>query len=637
MALAATSLPIATLDSQPDVNAERAELGSNAVLQRVTVSASALELTPMMAAQHVTVLTRGQILAAGYTNVADLLGAEVGLFVDKGQRSGGFASLYLRGADPSHVVVLIDGVRQNDSLSSRGSAVDLSSLTLGDVEWIEIVRGNVSVSQGEALAGLIHIHTKAQRADALWVNAQVGGDGLRSVSAGVERGSWRVSATHSEDGSGNSLGSSRNQALNVNWSAGSSATSGASAQARVAKAESSGFPDDSGGERLAVRRTLETRSTDSAQATLRSWFAVGAQSRVELQASAFSRGGTEQNPGIVGGVRDPAGFPAITSDTQYRRQEAKLLWRTRAFDAWQAVAGVEFQRETGSFDSLISYPRFKIPARFDLARESVSVFGEARYDYTDWSAQIGIRNLRARGYGEAWQPGASMQHVLGASGTMLGASISSASKLPSFYALGHPLIGNAALRPERGDQREVFIASTDSAPVPYRLAAFSSRYTDLIDFESGPPPRLVNRSRISIDGVEARATYTVVGGVRVSTDGTWMRVANPESSTTLRSRPSLQAGARLVIPFTTGAGGWANGGQFTLSTRFVGRRLDSTIPTGNQWLPGYALVNTVANIELARGLRAALGVDNLLDRRVDETIGNWTGRRRVRLSVNWSL
>ena len=133
------------------------------VLERVTISAtsaSALDLAPNDAAQHVTVITPADIASGRYASVNDVLAAQAGVIVDRGARSGGYGSLYLRGADPSHLVILIDHVRQNDPLSSRGSAVDLNTLTLEDVERIEIVRGNVSVMQGEALAGLIHITTR---------------------------------------------------------------------------------------------------------------------------------------------------------------------------------------------------------------------------------------------------------------------------------------------------------------------------------------------------------------------------------------------------------------------------------------------------------------------------------------------
>ena len=351
------------------------------VLERVTISAtsaSALDLAPIDASPHVTVITRAEIALGGYASVNDVLAAQAGVMVDRGARSGGYGSLYLRGADPSHVVILIDQVRQNDPLSSRGSAVDLNTLTLEDVERIEIVRGNVSVVQGEALAGLIHITTRRSSTSGASVNAQMGGDGLRKLSATVGSAEFRASATHSEDGGANT-GASRGRALNFGWSPTlSTVRSGFSVQLRVADADNRAFPDDSGGERLAVRRTLETRSADTAQMSARSWLQLGGAGKVDVLGSFFSRDGHDENPGIAPGVRDPAGFPPVMSDTRYRRQQLQALWRPVLGDLFQFVAGTEFQRETGLFDSIIRYGPRNIPARFEIMRETTSVFSEAR-------------------------------------------------------------------------------------------------------------------------------------------------------------------------------------------------------------------------------------------------------------------
>ena len=602
------------------------------VLERVTISAtsaSALDLAPIDASPHVTVITRAEIALGGYASVNDVLAAQAGVMVDRGARSGGYGSLYLRGADPSHVVILIDHVRQNDPLSSRGSAVDLNTLTLEDVERIEIVRGNVSVVQGEALAGLIHITTRRSSKPGASVNAQMGGDGLRKLSATVGSAEFRASATHSEDGGANT-GASRGRALNFGWSPTlSTVRSGISVQLRVADADNRAFPDDSGGERLAVRRTLETRSADTAQMSARSWLQLGGAGKVDVLGSFFSRDGHDENPGIAPGVRDPAGFPPVTSDTRYRRQQLQALWCPVLGDLFQFVAGTEFQRETGSFDSIIRYGPRNIPARFEITRETTSVFSEARYQLDSWTVQAGLRFQRSRGYSDAPQPSASIQRSLGDSLGLVGASVSSATKLPSFYALGHPLIGNAALRPEGGRQREIFYANAPNALITTRLTAFSARYSNLVDFDAGPPPRLINRSHINADGFEWSASHRTGTGLRGQLDGSWTRVTDPDGVTTLRARPRLQVGGQIMIPFS-------EQGQAALLAHYVGRRLDSAIPTGDRWLPGYTMINFVASRHVMKGLRATLALDNVLNRRVDETIGTPLGGRRLRIALSWT-
>ena len=124
-------------------------------LDQIQVSASVLPTTAAAASQHITILQRDQLDAMRGASVAEILAAQAGVVVDRSARSGGYGALYLRGADPSHVVILVDHVRQNDPLSSRGSAVDLNTLSSDDIERIEIVRGNASVVNADAMAGLI--------------------------------------------------------------------------------------------------------------------------------------------------------------------------------------------------------------------------------------------------------------------------------------------------------------------------------------------------------------------------------------------------------------------------------------------------------------------------------------------------
>uniref|UniRef100_UPI00183AEF02 TonB-dependent receptor n=1 Tax=Ramlibacter sp. TaxID=1917967 RepID=UPI00183AEF02 len=169
-------LGMALLGVSPIHAQTMAPAAAGATLPEVRISASLLPQTEASASQHVTVLTRAELDVLGDRSVADILSRQAGVVTDRGARSGGFGSLFLRGADPSHVVVLIDHVRQNDPLSSRGSAVDLNTLSAADVERIEIVRGNVSVVHGEALAGLVHIFTRAVAPRA---SIGFGGGGLR--------------------------------------------------------------------------------------------------------------------------------------------------------------------------------------------------------------------------------------------------------------------------------------------------------------------------------------------------------------------------------------------------------------------------------------------------------------------------
>jgi vitamin B12 transporter len=114
-----------------------------------------------------TALTGEQLDAGISPSVVDALRFVPGLHVVQEGAPGGRAALSLRGLDPNHVVVLVDGVRVNDPTNSRGGSFDPSTLALVDIEKIEIVRGPLSSIHGaDALAGVVQIVTRRVEADA---------------------------------------------------------------------------------------------------------------------------------------------------------------------------------------------------------------------------------------------------------------------------------------------------------------------------------------------------------------------------------------------------------------------------------------------------------------------------------------
>ncbi len=620
-AMATCALPCTLAGAPATGNAQEGSL------PRVTVSASALPVTAAAASQHVTVLSRADLDALGNLSVAQVLARQAGIVVDRSPRSGGYGSLYLRGADPSHVVVLVDHVRQNDPLSSRGSAVDLNTLSTGDVERIEIVRGNVSVVHAETLAGLIHVITR-RSAGTGYAGAAAGGGGLLAAQAGFAGERLRGSISHREDGDP-ATGFSRTQSANAAWEQALERGGSVAVSARLADSLNHAFPDDSGGIQHAVIRQLDTRSASSGQLSARAAINTPASGRFELQATALSRDGDESTPGVAPGLRDPAGLPAMTTQTDYRRQEVQALWLPPTNSGLLVTVGVQHQRETGRLASLIDFGRVALPAGFSLARSVTSLMAEARYQWRGWTLQGGARHERPDVGDAATHPMLSVQQDLGDSLGRWGISASRATKLPSFYALAHPLVGNPQLRPERATQRELYYATPDACAWPSRVTLFSARYKDLIDFDAGPPPGLVNRARIDADGVELSTRHTLDRGWRLRLDGTVMRVRDPDGAAELRYRPRAQGSAQLTVP-------WGNKRDFTLLVRYVGSRLDSSIPTGDQTLPALVTVDLVARMPVA-GAIATLAVDNLANARTPETIGTPTPPRRVRFAVNWSL
>jgi vitamin B12 transporter len=111
----------------------------------------------------VTVITREMIEQRGYATLVEALSAVPGAHMVQSGGPGGNASLFLRGTNSNHVLVLRDGVPINDP-SDPGGAFNFGVDTLADIDRIEIVRGPMSALYGSgAIGGVVNLITKQGR------------------------------------------------------------------------------------------------------------------------------------------------------------------------------------------------------------------------------------------------------------------------------------------------------------------------------------------------------------------------------------------------------------------------------------------------------------------------------------------
>jgi iron complex outermembrane receptor protein len=129
------------------------------ITQAVVVSA-AIEPVPLDAlARAVTIVTRDEIRRLPSWSIADVLRLAGAVEVRSRGNFGTQTDLSLRGGGFGQVVVLVDGVRLNDSQSGHHSA-DIP-VALERIERIEILRGTGSSLYGaDALTGAINIITR---------------------------------------------------------------------------------------------------------------------------------------------------------------------------------------------------------------------------------------------------------------------------------------------------------------------------------------------------------------------------------------------------------------------------------------------------------------------------------------------
>lgn len=108
----------------------------------------------------VSVVDRATIETRDYNTLVDALSAIPALRVVQSGGPGGDASVFIRGTNSDHVLVLLDGMPINDA-SGSGAAFNFGVDTLGDIERIEVVRGPMAAVYGaNAIGGVINLITR---------------------------------------------------------------------------------------------------------------------------------------------------------------------------------------------------------------------------------------------------------------------------------------------------------------------------------------------------------------------------------------------------------------------------------------------------------------------------------------------
>ncbi|MEA3328254.1 MAG: TonB-dependent receptor plug domain-containing protein, partial [Candidatus Omnitrophota bacterium] len=149
-----------------------------------TVDLKEIVVTPARTEQAIgdvsgtlTVLEGEELQARGKRTVKEALREVPGVSIVQTGSFGGPTSVFTRGTNSNHTLIMLDGVKMYDPMAPNG-AYDLAHFTIDNVDRIEIVKGPQSALWGsDAIGGVINIITKK-------------GKGKPSVSILSEAGSF---------------------------------------------------------------------------------------------------------------------------------------------------------------------------------------------------------------------------------------------------------------------------------------------------------------------------------------------------------------------------------------------------------------------------------------------------------------
>ncbi|MEO7386565.1 MAG: TonB-dependent receptor [Gammaproteobacteria bacterium] len=589
-----------------------------------------------------TVLERDEIEARNDSGVLDLLRDVPGLHINQ-PGAGGVPQVFLRGSEPNFTIFLIDGIKVNDPNNTRGGSFDVASLNLADIERVEVVRGPQSAIYGsDGLAGAINFISR-RGGDSVFAVADVeaGGDDflrgtLQVAGPAGDAGDFSVQATSRDDGEAVPGSTYEADTLSGRLHLTPADSVTANIYVRYAGTESTTFPEQSGGPDLAVLRDLQRAEADD--------FTVGTDldwelttfASVQAVMSLYDRNDEYTSPGIAPGDQ----VPPNGAKNDLTRQNASLRTTLESEKRVVATVGIDYQHESGESEGYVDFGPDRIPNSFDLDRKTVGVFVEGRFLLTDpWILQASVRRDNPDGFDDETTGKVGTVYTLQNGTTRLRANWGTGFKLPSFFALGSPLVGEPNLRPEKSHSVDVgFTQSLLANAAEVGLTLFDNSYKDLIDFDPDTF-RNVNRDKVTVQGVEFSGRWSLSHSLALRAQATYTDIDVKDTYTgpppapeprKLLQRPNWRGGAGLR---------WLPADRWLVDVDwlYVGETLDSSIPTGILTLDSWNRVDLSAGWQATPQLHIALAVDNLLDADYEEAVGFPAAGIRPRLGVRYAF
>lgn len=582
----------------------------------------------------ISVISLEDIEAQSPTTVTDALQDLPGVHVVQPSGQGGVSKVFVRGGDQEFTMILVDGVRVNDNLDTRGSAFDFSTLNMSDIERIEFVRGPHSAVYGsDSLSGVINIITK-NTFDEFGgsVFAEAGSDdfirGALNLSGPMgENNGFSVRVASKDDGE-----PVDGTTFEAESFSGRLYFSGDNWETRIfsnyTESDGTAFPVDSGGDRLAVLPDLDTRSAEDLKVGLNGTVSLGDKWRIGFLATTYDHDSSYLSPGIAEGVR--GAVPANGADSTLKRTDYAVNAIVDVSDAITATFGVDhYDEEADSTGFLELFPGFILPADFAIDRDVTGAFGELHYKSgRGLTLLASIRRDDASERGAETTSRVGLIHEFNSGQTNIRANWGQGFGLPGFFALASPLVGNPDLLPQQSESMDLGITHwSKDGRFGTTLTLFQNEFDDMIDFDA-TTFQMVNRDQLETDGVELQFSYKLDEHLLFQAHATFLDMDLRGSDQKILQRPDWRGGLSVQ---------WTPNDAWLIDASWlsIGDTYDNSVPTGLMQLSGYNRVDVTATWRVSDKLSLLLSADNLLDEEYEQMIGFSSRGVRPRLALRY--
>ncbi|WP_126447182.1 TonB-dependent receptor domain-containing protein [Sulfuricystis multivorans] len=546
----------------------------------------------------VAVITREDIEAAGATTLPSLLAQQPGLQIVTNGGIGKSTSLFTRGTNAGHTLLLVDGVPLGSATLGQPS---LTNLPLTQIERIEILRGPASSLYGsDAIGGVVQIFTRQgegpMKPEAFagagsygaW-QAQVGlsgGGDLIAYSlqaAKLETAGWDATLPKLD-----ALHRDRDGYRNASWQGRIAVTpvKGQEFGATFLTIDSRNHYDD----------RFSAATVDSYNDDATSVWSLYAKNRLFDAWTSTLRYGESKD-------RSENFSPA---KSLFATQQKQWSWQNDV----KLPLGILMLAYEDLRQDVESTTNFSVKER--TVRSAIGGW-QARLGNHSWqltqryddNSQFGAKTTGSLAYGYRILPTLTARVAFG-----------TAFKAPSFndlyYTSPWGSHGNPNLQPETARNREIGLDWSGPTGAHLGWSHFDNRIKNLISWQNTGGfvyvPFNIGRARIVGDSFTA-GHHWGAWSAQLSLD--LMRPYDEDTGKRLPRRAAQQAKARVAFE----PGAWAAGAELVA----VGKRFDTATETKE--MARYELVNLFAHFRLGRDLRLEGRIDNLFDKKYETAWG----------------
>ncbi len=560
----------------------------------VVVTANRFEQKLDSTTAPVVVVTKQEIENIQATDLLDVLNTLPGIQVARNGGYGQASSIFVRGTNDTHTLVLIDGARVGSSTTGTAS---LSVIPLVSVARIEYLRGpRAAVYGSDALGGVINIITDSS-SEETELGAVYGSDNYRDVKA--------LTSGYISDQLHASLGYEFQD------------VDGYSVKSGV------GNEDDDGYLSRNLTSNVDYKFNDQWQANLLVLLHNG---RVDFDsADNFT---TEQNYNVVSNLKyrsdkfnsqfmvaanqDKRETPAYGSTYETLRQEIHWANQYLVSDSWTVGGGIEWYVDDVSKSSI----KYDETSRDNTAAYLMTTFNSEQYD-----AEASVRHDDNQRYGEnnTWQLGLGYKindtYRLTANG-------GTAYHAPTFNQLYYPNYGNPDLKPEESQNVEIALnASYELADI--RLSGFRNDIDNLI---SGQGTSVASYNEVLIKGAELEFDFdTGPFSHKVSYD--YMDAKDKDTGNQLRRRSKHSAKWNSSYSVDS----WI----LSMTYIYQGTRFDDVDNT--DVLGAYSLFDFAVAYQFDNGIKLGSKLTNAFDKDYETADGYNTAGSKVYMSIDYKF